>query len=697
MKKNTYEKGHLPNMACEFTPELKQRLEKFEKERQELHIPALPNVFVSAKTEEVEPIAQGCELSSDYSKNSHLKTKSLISEKHYKANSFTRHFEASLIQHICGGSNKWRVAESGYNLGRFSRFIASSYSYGLANGPSSLVAPSFSFNSWLSTSTPDSETSPGTGIVVGYLEGVQEYYQEHSFHGLIAHSVNSAANKLFYFNPSASDFVLSPSDNTWTIKVERKIMNNSGSTIYVNHIGVFAGSNVLMEHTVLPETVAIEPNVVLTVTYELKYAETISEEATGQESMLDAAGIYFDFDTLHAERVGISKNWLPGEDFDQLSIYGNRRKCMMALSGEIIRYENEEGYDEVGIGPSAVTSEELIGKQGTTFPAGSIFNIMIEQPKFYYRIIPTRTTSRENGDYHSIDAGYFYISDEQKAGFRIHPAFLVDGIEKSKIYFGAYIGRFIDGKLRFIQNLTRDTTTSLNNYETEVSANNSNGSTIWRPMNYEYFMAEKLLSAIEYCSFSISGLYNKSEMLGSLSNITGRATPPTLNIDPYLAGKTFFKNTGTDTNGFDYTVFKYRHSFLLSAACFIANFKTDSQGLMFSSEYPYAEFYDIGIKPAASLLRTTKFVISNPTGDCDDAWFLCGLAINTRRVGNGEAPPYADNYYINIMGYMLSGGLASQNTSAILYSPRASSLSEGFIRTTKTTNHYSSKICLCIP
>lgn len=705
MNKETYEKGNLPNMACEFTPELKARLEKFDKERQELHIPALPHVFITTKTEKFEFDPES-ELNSDFYANMGIKKESLLQERYYKANSFTRYVENYLTSVICGQNNDWSISYGGYNLGKYTKFTArqrdSGGSYFRDGGdyPRAEIV-SFTSDSWASTDKPTNIYQIPQGIVIGYTEGAQEYYNKFSMENAILHSDNATTGRVFYFNPTVYNFTLSPSDNTWTRKVERKFLNNSASVISVNEVGIFGTRQVLMEHSVLPEVITLEPGVMLTVTYEFKYVETVPDDGLGQEPVLDAAGIYFDFDTLYAKRVGISKNWLPGEDFDQLSIYGDRRKCMMALSGEIIKYEDEEGYDEIGIGTSQLTSTALVGKNGTIFPADTIFNIMIEHPKFYYRVIPTRTTSKNNGSYYSIDAGYFYISNQQKEGFRIHPAFLVNGVEKDKIYSGAYIGRLIDGKLRFLKGFDRSTSSiNLSTYEARVAANNSVGDAIWRPLNYEFLMAEKMLLAVEYCSFSILGLYHNFSNAYPMCRIVDLISQSSMNISLFDDDKTkFVHGSSVDTYAELRNVyFKYRHSFLLTSSSYISNLKSNVDALMFSSEFPYTAFSNTGVQrlsTASELVSPTKFVISNANGDCDDAWFLCGLAVATIKRNNVEIIPKSSGK-INWIGYGVVWNSVSLSNSVVYYVPQISTAGEGFTFTSNTSI-YVSQICLCIP
>lgn len=61
--------------------------------------------------------------------------------------------------------------------------------------------------------------------------------------------------------------------------------------------------------------------------------------------------------------------------------------------------------------------------------------IMVYQPKFYYKVVPL-LVDHDGG----LQKVRYYISDFKREGFKVHPAFLVDGKEVECIYLAAYEG-----------------------------------------------------------------------------------------------------------------------------------------------------------------------------------------------------------------------------------------------------------------
>ncbi|MCM1168289.1 MAG: hypothetical protein NC401_20070 [Ruminococcus sp.] len=69
---------------------------------------------------------------------------------------------------------------------------------------------------------------------------------------------------------------------------------------------------------------------------------------------------------------------------------------------------------------------------------------MVEQPKFYYRVVPLKTEKIDGADGYHLRRARYYISDTPKAGFKVHPAFVRNGIEIDRIYLSAFDGCIYD-------------------------------------------------------------------------------------------------------------------------------------------------------------------------------------------------------------------------------------------------------------
>ncbi len=105
--------------------------------------------------------------------------------------------------------------------------------------------------------------------------------------------------------------------------------------------------------------------------------------------------------------VGTSEAGEPIQsDFDDAYPWSDIRRVNLSDEGEVNAYHGEPSF-------------EYDGSNG---------QVMVEIPKFYYR-------SENSGNKYR-----WWISDSPIEGFKIHPAFIRDGVEKDYIYFGAFEG-----------------------------------------------------------------------------------------------------------------------------------------------------------------------------------------------------------------------------------------------------------------
>ena len=193
-------------------------------------------------------------------------------------------------------------------------------------------------------------------------------------------------------------------------------------------------------------------------------------------------GLQADFENNTFTRLGGAVGKSAGADFNVYNMYGNRKVCAVQDDGTISKWWGEEGYVE----------------------DGSIGQIMVRQPKFYYKVVPlklqkitpeddenykgetttaisigsttnpvmiggTSTTIATDGavkydgvyyewdgsawiaytqtdicGYHGVKMAY-YISDKPLPGFKLHPAFInADGEEVDCYYIGSYEASLYD-------------------------------------------------------------------------------------------------------------------------------------------------------------------------------------------------------------------------------------------------------------
>lgn len=140
-------------------------------------------------------------------------------------------------------------------------------------------------------------------------------------------------------------------------------------------------------------------------------------------------GLQADFENSTFTRLGDAIGLSAGSDFDQFPMYGGRRLCNLADDGTVNAWYGESGYTE----------------------DGSNGQVMVYQPKFYYKVVPLKIQAIEKATSTDIPEGYhllkanYYICAEKKGGFKLHPAFFDgNGNEVDGIYLSAYEGSLFD-------------------------------------------------------------------------------------------------------------------------------------------------------------------------------------------------------------------------------------------------------------
>lgn len=164
----------------------------------------------------------------------------------------------------------------------------------------------------------------------------------------------------------------------------------------------------------------------------------------------DVYGVEVDFETGTITRLAGAVGKSGGTDFDGIRAFDRHRCYVAEREGALLGYINESNGTQT---PSyynfatGLTATAYTAKDGTQIAKGERVNVMVEQNKFYYKVVPVKIDGIYAGEestkgYHIRRARY-YISDTYKPGFKVHPAFIKtskDGVtfEFDKIYIGAY-------------------------------------------------------------------------------------------------------------------------------------------------------------------------------------------------------------------------------------------------------------------
>lgn len=137
----------------------------------------------------------------------------------------------------------------------------------------------------------------------------------------------------------------------------------------------------------------------------------------------DIVGIQVDYKNKTFKRLAGAANLTKGSDFDKFTMFGGRKRCNVADDGSIVAWYGDADYKE----------------------DGSMGQVMVYQPKFYYLVCPVEYDPIDTGiGYHLRKANY-YVSEKSRAGFRLHPAFYdTSGNEIDYFLTSAYEGSIYD-------------------------------------------------------------------------------------------------------------------------------------------------------------------------------------------------------------------------------------------------------------
>lgn len=251
----------------------------------------------------------------------------------------------------------------------------------------------------------------------------------------------------------------------------------------------------------------------------------------------DIYGIEVDIPNNTITRLAGAVGKSAGADFDSINAY-KRRRCILADDRTVLAYYGETGYIETGFTDVEIT------KNGTVYPVGTPVQVMVEQPKFYYKRVPLVLEPIQDGIGFHLRKWRDYISDYPKAGFKLHPNFVRSGEEYDRIYYPAYEGSIFDtsaetyllndeqtadfnsDKLSSIAGAkpASGVTQSLTIVNTRKIANNRGEG--WQQMDVLAHYAEVLMMSIEYATFDFQtaigrGVVDKASGEGNESVVTG--------------------------------------------------------------------------------------------------------------------------------------------------------------------------------
>src|SRR5574344_73506 len=300
----------------------------------------------------------------------------------------------------------------------------------------------------------------------------------------------------------------------------------------------------------------------------------------------NVVGLHADFQNMEFDRIAGAESLTMGADFNKFNMYGGRKRCLLADDGIVIAYNDGTKYicnDTNGTiitlenGESGLlTTEVTVG--GNVYPIGTQIQVMVEQPKFYYKVVPIKLDKQTDGVGYHLRSANYYISDYKYDGFKLHPCFYNEnGNEVDYIYLSAYEGNAYDvsassylmsdeqivdftssgdklssiASIKPMSGLTQRCTRP--NIE-QIAQNRGNG---WHSLTIKPMSAEQLLMFIEMGGFNSqtnitngvvnitnNSAYNCSSLTGSTQNLANGIGQATSTINEINGTQTTYTNNG---------------------------------------------------------------------------------------------------------------------------------------------------------
>lgn len=360
------------------------------------------------------------------------------------------------------------------------------------------------------------------------------------------------------------------------------------------------------------------------------HADALNADLSGYVGYTDEDiyGLEADFENSVFTRLAGAVGKTAGADFDSVRAYGGRRRCNLSDSGEVLAYYGDENFRA----------------------DGSNGQVMVEQPRFYYKVVPLKTEKIDGADGHHLRKARYYISDMPKAGFKVHPAFVRNGVEVDRIYLSAFEGCVYDSSAEAyllndeqIADFNSDKLSSIAGAKPcsgqlqlltrtnarKLAHNRGNG---WEQATIQAVAATQLLFVIEYATFnsqSAIGLGAVSKPVGSTVN-SAEKTGATLALE---------NSSGTidNSNGVQFVSYRGEENIWGNLSTFIDG--------IFGSKMPESSFAKVSIQECdfSDDFSDIKAKLYTPRGEgyisafgyCSEIdWIFCASEIK----GNSSLP-----------------------------------------------------------
>lgn len=366
---------------------------------------------------------------------------------------------------------------------------------------------------------------------------------------------------------------------------------------------------------------------------------------------------YIDFDNNKMSTIS--------GDFSNIRAFTNRRRCNVLDDGTISAFYGDDNYAE----------------------DGSNGQVMVYQPKFYYKVEPIRLEPIADSIGYHIREAIYSVSDIPLTGYKLHPAFINEaGNEVDYFCLSAFEGCAYDvSNSAYITNdsqtvdFTADTgdklssianvkpmsglTQQLTRPNSEIIAKNRGAG--WHTYGIKQASANQMLMFIEYgnlqsniglgvVSISDNSSYNCSSYTGStssLGNTTGRATST---INEIGGTETTYTTNGKTSISYRGMENPYGNMWEFVYGVNIHGDGTQRGGIPYiCTDYNYAESKNSGnyVSAGFTAVNTYGYIKAFGYGNPDYDWLFMGSD-----TGGTSGGIIGDYHYVtaNLNGYRIA-------------------------------------------
>ncbi len=283
------------------------------------------------------------------------------------------------------------------------------------------------------------------------------------------------------YDANTGDYLSITKDGVTSTEISTTITPTANSGVYINTFNIDSVVGIDVGNTIVVDEV-------------LSTVENSIAESTSFLTVIEPVfelGLRVDFVNSVFTRLGDAIGLSGGSDFDNFPMY-KRRRCNLADDGTVNAYLGDANY--------AVD--------------GSNGQVMVEQPKFYYKVVPVTLAP---GDNKRLNVVEYWVSNKPLPGYKIHPAFYnTNGNEIDCFYEGAYEGYIYNNKLYSRSSVTPSYKSRANfRYYAHQRGTGWEQETIWS------LSANQLLMIIEYGKFNMQNAIGNGNASSSSVLVTG--------------------------------------------------------------------------------------------------------------------------------------------------------------------------------